>query len=75
MPHSGFVQSDFRHAQAATEWLLAEAKANLEELFSNCGAKDGDSIKLIRATLNHVKGVLGAPGASDWVRPYYQYCN
>jgi hypothetical protein len=39
------------------------------------GAKDGDSIKLIRATLNRVKGVLGAPEASAWRRSYYQYCN
>jgi hypothetical protein len=38
-------------------------------------AKDGDSIKLIRATLNRVKGVLGAPEASAWRRSYYQYCN
>src|SRR5262249_48544951 len=51
---TNIAESDFRHARAATEWLLVEAKANLEELFSNCGAKDGDSIKLIRATLNHV---------------------
>ena len=33
-----------------TEWLLVNA--TIEELFSNWGAKDGDSIKLIRATLN-----------------------
>jgi hypothetical protein len=56
---------------AVTEWLLVEAKSNLEEVFSDCGAKDDNSIKLIRATLSRVKGALGAPEASDWVQPYY----
>jgi hypothetical protein len=40
---------------AATEWLLVEAKANIEELFSDCAAKDADSVKLIQATLSRTK--------------------
>jgi hypothetical protein len=60
---------------AAAEWLLVEAKANVEELFSDCGAKDADSVKLILATLNRTKTALGAPEVSDWMRSYYQYCN
>lgn len=57
------------------EWLLVEAKANIEELLSDCGAKDPDSIALIQKTLNHTKIALGAPAASNWMQPYYQYCN
>jgi hypothetical protein len=54
------------------EWLLVEAKANLEELSSDCGATDADSIKLIRTTLDRTKVALGAPETCDWMRPYYQ---
>jgi hypothetical protein len=57
------------------EWLLVEAKANTQELLSECGAKDTESIKLIRKTLNRTKAALGVAGACDWMRPYYQFCN
>jgi hypothetical protein len=57
------------------EWLLVEAKANLEEIESTCRAKDPDSVALITKTLNATKKALGAPMAADWMRPYYQFCN
>jgi hypothetical protein len=60
---------------SANEWLLVEAKANLEELFSSCAVKDADSVGLISRTLNRTKTTLGAPEVSDWMQPYYQYCN
>lgn len=60
---------------AAQEWLLVEAKANVQEIFSECGAKDAGSIKLIRDTLDQTKAALGASSTVDWMQPYYQFCN
>jgi hypothetical protein len=60
---------------AAREWLLVEAKANMEELRSECGAEDKASVELIARTLNATKLALGVPEACDWTRPYYQLCN
>jgi hypothetical protein len=63
------------HYGSVKEWLLVEAKANVEELSTNCEAKDADSVELISGTLNRTKAALGAPEVSDWMRSYYQYCN
>jgi len=57
------------------EWLLVEAKANVGELLSVCGAKRFNSIERIRETFDQTKAALGAPSRSDWMRPYYQFCN
>jgi hypothetical protein len=57
------------------EWLLVEAKANVEELKSSCGAKDPDSLKRIRRTLDNTKMALGVAVSCDCTNPYYQYCN
>jgi hypothetical protein len=57
------------------EWLLVEAKANLNELSSDCQAKDTNSLETIRQTLSRTKAALGVPEAFDWMRGYYQFCN
>jgi hypothetical protein len=57
------------------EWLLVEAKANVEELLSECKAEDPKSVELIRKTLTATKLALGTPETCDWMRPYYQFCN
>ncbi|MGH6832986.1 MAG: hypothetical protein ACRECM_08200, partial [Methyloceanibacter sp.] len=57
------------------EWLLLEAKANLEELSSNCQAIDPDSLTLIRQTMDETKTTLGVSTSGDWMRGYYQHCN
>jgi len=58
----------------AREWLLVEAKANLEELSSDCQA-EAHSLKAIRQTLDGTKAALGAPVTCDWSKGYYQLCN
>lgn len=55
------------------EWLLVEAKANLEELSSSCGAKT--SLSRIKGTLDKLKSDLGVAPSCDWINGYYQYCN
>jgi hypothetical protein len=57
------------------EWLLVEAKANTEELFSDCRAEDQQSRDLIQGTLDKTKLALGVVEASDWTKRYYQFCN
>ncbi len=57
------------------EWLLVEAKANLNEIKSRCGAKDNGGLPLIRKALDETKNAVGAPPAADWLKPYYQLAN
>lgn len=59
-----------------TEWLLVEAKANLEEIRSSCGADEEKAGRpLIVQTLDRTKGRLGAARDRDWLNGYYQYAN
>lgn len=58
-----------------TEWILVEAKANLEELKSTCQAGKKESVQKITAAFNATKKALGVPADTDWMTPYYQYCN
>jgi hypothetical protein len=60
--------------KGSSEWLLVEAKANIQELTSNCRAED-PSRKLIERTLDATKVALRARGNCDWTKRYYQYCN
>ena len=57
------------------EWLLVEAKANVEELRSPCEAEDENSLRMIREAVEGTRSALGAPSNSDWLKPYYQFCN
>jgi hypothetical protein len=57
------------------EWLLVEAKAHIGELISHCTAKAYGGLPKIRAAFESIRQYLGATGASDWLSPYYQYCN
>src|SRR5271168_3761321 len=55
------------------EWVLVEAKANLEEIRSSCGAVQGKD--QIRKALDEVKVALGAAPDRNWLTGYYQFCN
>jgi hypothetical protein len=57
------------------EWLLVEAKANLEELRSACKAEDAESRDTIGNALSAANAALGVAGTCDWMKPYYQFCN
>ncbi len=58
-----------------TEWLLVEAKANLQEVCSNCGAKEHGGLPLIRSALRETQVAAGVAGEPDWTQPHYQYPN
>ncbi len=55
--------------------LLVEAKAHLAELRSSCGAVERGGLPQIRQALAQGKQGFGVPPATDWLQPYYQFCN
>jgi len=57
------------------EWLLVEAKANLEELRSNCGATSPTNRPKIERALAETKRALDVSEDRDWLNDYYQFCN
>lgn len=63
------------HLGDIEEWLLVEAKANLEELGSNCGAKPRGGLGKIERAFDETKRALGVPEDRDWLHGYYQFCN
>ena len=60
-----------------TEWLLVEAKAHVQELNSNCGAKNYSSLNKIRNALKETIETIGdiSKPTDYWLTPYYQYAN
>lgn len=57
------------------EWLLVEAKANIEEMRSSCKASPQGGRPLIERTLNRTKEALGVAPERDWLNGHYQFCN
>lgn len=57
------------------EWLLVEAKANLEELLSDCRATSPTNRPKIERAMAETKQALGVQGDRDWLNGYYQFCN
>jgi hypothetical protein len=55
--------------------LLVEAKTHIEEIKTNCQAKDSESIKKIKESFGIVKNSLGVPSEIDWTKEYYQVAN
>ena len=59
----------------ATEWLLVEAKGNIEELRSKCGAKE-EGRRIIGEAFAAVQADMAvAVGAEAWLDGYYQHAN
>ena len=58
------------------EIILVEAKANIPEMVSpGTGAKNPQSIKKIRNSLDEVKKYLSVSNSIDWTGTFYQYVN
>lgn len=66
-------------SNSATEYLLIEAKAHVEELQSSCTAKEaqkkGGLDKIKNALETTIKANDFAADMDRWLRPYYQYAN
>ena len=61
--------------EGPADWLLIEAKANVEELQNSCGANEGDGKRRIMKTLTTAKNALGVAPDRDWLNGYYQLAN
>jgi hypothetical protein len=58
------------------EIILVEAKANIPEMVSfGTGAKNPQSIKKIKNSLDEVKKYLSVSDNIDWTETFYQYVN
>lgn len=57
------------------EWLLVEAKANIEEIIPK-GTNAGEaSRRTISRSLDETKAALGIDAEKNWIDGYYQYAN
>lgn len=56
-------------------YLLIEAKANIPEIVSNCGANSDKSLKLIKTSLEKTQEWVGAGTHICWTTGFYQYAN
>ena len=55
--------------------ILVEAKARVNELYSQMAASAEASRVKITASLNETAQSLGVPSGHDWRKPFYQYAN
>jgi hypothetical protein len=55
--------------------FLVEAKSHIGELISSIGAKDENSIRKIRRSLEETKDLLNSNAKVDWSQGFYQYAN
>ena len=62
------------HGEGEPELLLVEAKANVREIESSCGAGE-KSRRVIQAAFGRVQAGLGVPTSADWLTGYYQLAN
>jgi hypothetical protein len=58
------------------EYLLVEAKGHVEEIRSDCNAKERGGLPKIRdAFAETIKACCSDKTVDDWLSPYYQYAN
>ena len=55
--------------------LLVEAKANVPEIISHCGATSDASLRRIKSSLKQTQAYLGGKCRMDWTSGFYQYAN
>lgn len=55
--------------------VLVEAKGNIEEISSNCNAKEEGGLPKIREAMAFTRQALGILGEPDWLRGTYQVAN
>ena len=56
------------------EWVLVEAKGNLKELGSNCGAGP-KSLAKIQSALADTRSAMGVSVSEEWTVGHYQHAN
>ncbi len=78
-PQSGGVQNwdaiGTLELEGVREWVLVEAKGNLEELESGTKAAAHGGLPLIQQRLRESQAAFGVTSGGDWTKLYYQYAN
>ena len=62
-------------AEPGPDLLLLEAKSHVDEMDSDCRAKNPGGLLKIQRSFEEVKRSLGASPDADWTRGYYQAAN
>jgi len=63
-------------SNSGVEYLLAEAKAHVEEIQSSCGARKQGGLDVIRKAFDAAINANGLTvSVENWLKPYYQYAN
>lgn len=73
-PHNG-PQWDALGKGSHGEVFLLEAKANIPEMISSCGAQSPKSRKRIQRRLQETREFLRCKPAINWTTGFYQYAN
>lgn len=73
--HNWDAVGTVRHNGHPRECLLVEAKANLQEVRSNCGAEEHGGLPKIRGRLRETQLAVGLKPERDWTKGHYQYAN
>jgi len=71
----GGPQWDALGKSRSEKLFLVEAKSHIQELISTMKAKDKDSARRIRKSLQETKHFLGSNAEVDWSSGFYQYVN
>jgi hypothetical protein len=71
----GGPQWDALGRSSSENLFLVEAKSHVGELISTMKAKDEDSARAIRSSLQETKRFLGSNAQVDWSCGFYQYTN
>ena len=74
-PSNGPQWDALGRASETGPFLLVEAKANIPETASSCGAVSEASLGLIRRSLWSTQDHLGCSSLIDWTSGFYQYAN
>ncbi len=74
-PSRGPVWDGLGRTTDGSGYFLIEAKANVPEIISDCGAKSSASVEKIEAALRRTQKWLKADSRLDWTKGFYQYAN
>jgi hypothetical protein len=74
-PKNGPQWDGLGRAEDSSCYFLIEAKANIPEIISDCGAVSRDSIRKIGSSLEQTQNWARAKTHIDWTKGFYQYAN
>jgi hypothetical protein len=74
-PSRGPVWDGLGRTDDGSGYFLIEAKANVPEIISDCGAKSPRSVEMIETAIRRTQKWLKAESRIDWTKGFYQFAN